>query len=507
MLKRHEFNKIKQLQAKDIGPTAISRIIGCDEKTVRRWMQRDHYGKESVADESAGKLDPFKEEIRARLHEFPLYTSQKLYQIIEDVGYTGGYTLVKDYVRQVRPPKMKAHGEYEWPIGECGQVDFGPCGLIRVGDTFKQVHVFVMVLSWSRMLYLEFVLRQSMEHFLACHWNAFEFFGSMPRTLRPDCCKTAVIDHTADGKPIYNPRYEDMAGYCGISLDACDPYSPYQKGQVENGIKYVKGNFLCGINLKTMTLDRVNAEARKWRDDTANVRNHRTTGQRPLTMFSKEKAYLVQLPINPYDCSVIKSVAIDKQARFAFESNRYSVPPTYASLKANLHILPDQLRVYYDGRLIASHLRVYEARSRPIVHPDHDRQFSLKEKKKRTQATIMRFIRLDPVAEDYYKGLERKQLNAAHHVRKILAIADQCDHDALVRALRDAHESNAYSSDYIANLVTWRKSLTPLSSPLHLQRHEDLLELTFEESDIDLYQKCIPNQKDMTNDISPDTLD
>lgn len=497
MLKRHEYREIRRLREAGLGVLEIARTVGRDEKTVRRWMDRPTYGKETPKTEPKSSiLDPFKEEIRGILHGRPTCKAQTIFQRIAGNGYEGKYGLVKEYVRSVRPPKSKASGEYRWEKGESAQVDFGECGRVRVGNELKKVYVFVMVLSWSRMLYLRFTLRQSMEHFLDGHRRAFDFFGSAPRELRPDCCKTAVIGHDAEGKPIYNPRYEDMADHYGTGLDACDPHSPQQKGRVENGIKYVKGNFLDDVDPTSMTLDRLNREAEKWRDEVANVRKHRTTRQQPLILFGQERPHMIDLPLNPYDCAVVRTVSVDKQARFSFESNRYSAPPTFSSVRANLHLLPETLRLYYEGRLIASHPRAYDRRAEPIVHPDHLKRFEVAERKRRARETILRFVRLGPVAELYYEGLKNKQLDPVAHLRKILAVAERCDHDDLIRALRDAHEHGAYASDYVANLIDWRRKLAPENSPLHLPRHADLLELTFDQVCVDLYQKRIPTGKE-----------
>ena len=493
MLSAGEFLRLKELQRKGLSARQVGERMGRSERSVRDWFKVERYERAQPV-RRPGMLDPFKGEIRMWLHEYEGYTAQQLFQKIQVSGYVGGYTAVKDYVRQVRPArKVQAHGEYDWQPGECAQVDYGECGLIRVGNELQKVSVFSMVLSWSRMMYLEFVMRESMTFFLTCHQNAFEFFGAVPRAFRPDCAKVAVIGHTPvpDKKPIYNSRYEEFAAYHGAALKACEPRSGWQKPGVERGIGYIKINFLNGLDLSQYTLDRLNREGRDWLEDTANVRKHATTKERPLARFPKERAAMLRLPVNPYDCSVIKHPAVDKQARFQFEGNRYSVPPLYHGIRINLHILPDRLLAYYNGRLLAKHKRIYEKATKPIVLPEHERSLKRHEARERTRRLILRFLKLGPIAETYYHHLCDRHLAPETHVRKIMSLAQLYGADKVTTALADSHLGGAYSSDYIHNLLTARRKIRELTSPLQLQRNQDLLDLQLDEPDLTQYDRYL----------------
>lgn len=493
MLSAGEFNRIKQLQSEGLSARQVAERVGRSERSVRSWFKVGRYERAQPV-KRGSVLDPFKGEIRMWLHEYEGFTAQQLFQKIQASGYTGGYTTVKDYVRSVRPPKkQEAHGEYDWQPGECAQVDFGNCGMIRVGNELRKVSVFSMVLSWSRMMYLEFILRESMEFFLACHQSAFEFFGAVPKALRPDCAKVAVIGHTPppQKKPIFNPRYEEFAGFHGATIKPCNPRSGWQKPGVERGIGYIKINFLNGLDLSEYTLDRLNREGRNWLEATANVRKHGTTKEKPLARFPQERAAMLRLPFNPYDCSVIKHPNVDKQARFQFEGNRYSVPPLYHSIRINLHILPDKLLAYYNGKLLAKHKRVYEKTPKPIVLPEHARPLKRHEARERTRRLIFQFLKLGPIADTYYSGLCDRFLSPQEHVRKIMSLAQLYGADKLTRALQDSHECGAYSSDYIHNLLAGRRKMSQLTSPLQLQRNQDLLEIEFDEPDLSQYDRYL----------------
>ncbi|MCP4364962.1 MAG: IS21 family transposase [Planctomycetes bacterium] len=497
MISLHEFHRLKQLQKLGLTVPQIAQQMKRDEKTVRLWHSRDQYER-PVRGGNGSILDPYKAEIHTLLYEYERYTAQQLFQKVGRLGYEGGYTLVKEYVRKIRPPRREeAHGDYHPEPGQCGQVDFGHCGLIRVGKELKKVYVFVMVLSWSRMMYLKFILRENMEHFLTCHQKAFEFFGAVPQTLRPDCCKVAVLGHDAEGNPIYNPRYLDFALHHGCTLDACAPRKPYRKPSVENGIGYVKINFLNGLDLSQYTLEHLNREGRVWLQETANIRKHRTTNERPLARFRKEREAMVELPQNPYDCGIICTPYVDKQARFSYEGNKYSVPKLYHRLRINLHVHPDKLLAYYKGLLIAKHTRIYEKRSKPIILPEHEKSLKRHEAKERTRRLICRFTSLGSIAETYYHQLCKRHLNPVSHVRKIMALAEVHATEKVLRALEDSHVGGAYGSDYIHNLLAARSKLIQLTSPLHLARNQDLLDLEIDPPDLNQYDHYIkrnPNQ-------------
>ena len=185
-------------------------------------------------------------------------------------GYTGGITIVKDYVHQVRPPRTPAFLTLSFAPGECAQVDWGQFGSINVGNTRRRLSFFVMVLCYSRMLYVEFTVSETMEHFLACHANAFAFFGGVPGKVMVDNLKTAVLQRIVGQAPVFNPRYKDFADHYGFTIAPCGVGQAHEKGRVENAVGYVKKNFLAGLELTDFAL--VNPAARQWLD---------TRGQRP----------------------------------------------------------------------------------------------------------------------------------------------------------------------------------------------------------------------------------
>jgi transposase len=168
----------------------IADELRLDPKTVAKWVPRTSYQRRQSAKRSS-KLDPFKGQIVGLLERHP-YTAQQVLQQIKTHGYAGGYSILKAFVRLVRPVRKPAFLMLAFAAGECAQVDWGSYGSITVGSTRRRLSFFVMVLCYSRMMYLEFTLSEGMEQFLSCHRHALEFFGGSPAKVMIDNLKTSI---------------------------------------------------------------------------------------------------------------------------------------------------------------------------------------------------------------------------------------------------------------------------------------------------------------------------
>ena len=214
------YARLRHLQEdKGLTPTQIARELGLDERTVRRWLAAKQFLPRKAVDRSS-KLDPFKDTVIRMIESYP-YSAQQVLQRLREEGFTGGYTIVKQFVRKVRPKRTKAFLTLAFAPGECAQVDWGSYGVIRVGETMRRLSFFVMVLCHSRQMYVEFTVSQAMEQFLTCHQNAFHAFGGVPARIMVDNLKSAVLTHAAGEAPVFNPRYLAFAQYHGFTISAC----------------------------------------------------------------------------------------------------------------------------------------------------------------------------------------------------------------------------------------------------------------------------------------------
>ena len=369
--------------------------------------------------------------------------------------------------------------------GECAQVDWGEYGSVNVGSTRRRLSFFVMVLCYSRLMYVEFTVSQKMEHFPGCHQNAFHYFGAVPKKVMVDNLKSAVLQRLMGRAPVFNPRYVDFSRHYGFHIAACNVGQGHEKGRVENGVGYVKKNFLNGLQIPDFSA--VNPAARQWLESIANVRVHGETHEKPVKRFQTEKAALQPLPAMPYDVGVIRSVRASNRFRVTLDTNRYSVPAEYASTPLTLKATPECLFVYHQDKLIARHVRCYD-RHQDLEQPDHPRELLAYRRKAYEQTLLRRFPTLSPKAERYYQEMQQRRLNPRHHLRQILAPGEIHGVDRVARAIEDAFTFQAFSSEYIANLLEQRERFRPEPGALHLTRRQDLLDLEIAEPDLKIYE-------------------
>lgn len=491
MIDYEQWCKLKQLAQRDhLNAAQIGRALGLAPRTVRKWLAEPYRPRRRV--ERASVLDPFKGRVMGMLKEHP-YSAVQVLGVLREEGFSGGITIVKDYIQQIRPRTREAYLTLSFAPGECAQVDWGSWQTVPVGGTRRRLSFFVMVLAYSRMLYVEFTLGQGQEHFLACHRRAFEFFGGIPAKIMCDNCKTAVLSHPPGLAPTLNARYADFAAHHGFAVKACGVRKANEKGIVENAVGYVKHNFLAGRPIGQF--ESLNPAVGLWLEQVANVRLHGRTGRRPLDLFVAEKPLLKPLPAHAYDCATVGSVAVDRQFRVHVDANRYSVPAAYAGRRLLLKLHADRLRLHDGEKLVAEHLRSYE-RNRDFECPEHARPVLERKRRADEQHLLQRFLSLSPQAEAYYRELAERKISWRLHLRKIVALADVYGAEPVAEALDAARTYHAYASDYIASILEQRSRLLPEPGPLQLSRKRDLLELELPAPDLSVYAPLNPGESD-----------
>src|SRR6266849_4372573 len=437
-----------------------ARALGLHPQTVATWLARSRF--EPRRSRPRGSvLEPFKPRVTRLLDTHP-YSAQQIFQRLREEGYRGGMTVLRDYIRRIRPTKRPVYLKLHFAPGECAQVDWGCYGTVAVGNTRRRLSFFVMVLAFSRQMFVEFTVSQTMEHFLACHQHGFAAFGGVPSKIMVDNLKSAVLQRLAGAAPVFNPRYLDFARHHGFAIEACNVARGNEKGRVESGVGYVKKNFLHGLELTDFST--IHAAAQVWLDTVANVRIHGETQQRPVDLLAQERPRLGPLNPHPYDIALTSTSVASSQFRITLDTNQYSVPAAYAHRRLTIKAYPDRVCIYFDNRLIAQRSRARE------------------------QRLMMHFLALSPDATAYYDGLEQRRLNARHHVRKILALAEIYPADAVARAITDGLAFQAFSAEYITNILEARARALPEPGPLQLTRRHDLLDIDIAPPDLNAYE-------------------
>ncbi len=209
--------------------------------------------------------------------------------------------------------------------------------------------------------------------------------------------------------------------------------------------------------------------------------------RRPADLLARERPHLQPLNPHPYDIAQTTSSVASSQFRIALDTNRYSVPAAYAHRRLTVKAYPDRVCIYFDGKLIARHPRRY-GRHEDIEDPDHAKALIAQRHRAKEQRLMLRFLALSPDAQAYYDGLEQRRLNARNHLRKILALAEVYPADLVARAISDGLAFQAFSAEYVTNILEARARALPEAGPLQLTRCQDLLDIDIAPPDLSAYE-------------------
>ena len=469
----------------------IAKHLAVDAKTVRRAIALKRFEPRRASAPRPSLVDAFKDSIRALLERHANLSLVRVEAEVRAMGYVGSHTILGDFVRSIRVRKApEAFLRIDFPPGDAAQVDWAACGSILVEGKPRRLSAFLFVLCHSRLLYVEFTFCEQLEVFLACHERAFAAAGGVCRRVLYDNLRSVVLAHVGSDVR-FNSRFLDFSAHYGFKPVACAPYRPNEKGRVENSVKYLKQNFLEGRTFAS--LEEANHAVRRWLDEVANVREHRTTKRRPIDMLPEEQPLLAPLPHAPYDTRVVKTVRASSLCRVTFEGNDYSVPPAYATRTLTLKATATELTLYAASEQIARHVRDI-GRGHDIVDPAHVKALVDRKRRGERGATVHRFTALGPAAATYLQGLVKAEISLYRHLKKILHLVDRFGREEVVGAIEHAQGFGAFGADYVERIVIERrrrrKAPEPLG-PLSLPRSLDLEGITLEEIDLSLYDHLL----------------
>jgi len=344
-----------------------------------------------------------------------------------------------------------------------------------VGQTHRQVRFFVMVLCYSRLLYVEVPVSQTMAHFLACHQHAFEVFGGIPHKVMVDNRTSAVLKRAVGDAPVLHPTSLDVAPHHGFPIAPCNVGKGNDNGRVENGVGSVNKHVLAGLAIPDCSA--LNPAARHGLDTVAKVRLPGETHAQPTVLWHPERPALRPVPLQPCDIATGSQVHASRQLRLTVETKRSSVPAQYASHALTLQTSPERRCISLGDQRMARHAR-RDDRHTDVEAPAHPKPLLEQRKKARDHNVFMCFLALSPRAEAYSLPLEARRLNPHHHVRTLGALSDSDTPEAGARAMEEALVYEAFSSAYSATLVEPRAQCPPAARARHLPRRGALLDVS-----------------------------
>ena len=355
MLGGSDVIEVVRLHAEGLGVRAIAKRLGLSRNTVRKYVREPRVPVYGPRSRSPSKLAPFLPWLTERTQADGVWNSVRLLRELRERGYVGGRTILKDYLRPLRPPATPSVVvRYEVPPGVEAQVDFGVFPYVDASGRRQRVLAFVMVLSFSRALYVEFVTQQDLSTLLRCHLHAFAAFGGVPQRILYDNMKTVVLERDGE-RVVFHPRLLDFALLSGFTPRACRPYRAQSKGRVERSIRYLRDSFWP---VDFTDLVDLNRQVNAWVAGVANLREHGTLKRRPIDLLAEERPHLLPLrPSSTFEGLLVEERKVGRDAFVAFEGNRYAVPWRFAGRHVSVAATEAHVLIRDGHELVVTHPR------------------------------------------------------------------------------------------------------------------------------------------------------
>lgn len=441
----------------------LSRRFQIGRNTVRRIL-RAHKGRREGGHDllknrplrRASKLDEFEPKIKKLLSKYPRITGVRIYEDLKEAGYTGGVTILRERLSELRKPQREPVIRFETEPGKQGQMDWSPYTINFKRTGKSRVQCFSYILGFCRRQYIDFTVRHDFYSLIRRHQDAFEYYGGVPRECLYDNEKTIVLRWEC-GRPVFNPAFTNFITHYNCKPIACRPASPQTKGKIEAPFNYVEKNLLGGREFQDM--QDLRATARWWLKEKSDLHIHNTTKRAPIELFmQQEQSALQPLPLHPYDTSEVVLQVCGDDSFVIFETNRYSVPSDSIADIVSIKATDHEINIYSpELQLIAHHERQPAGLGRRVETPEH---FKTKRIKYGLEPVRDAFMALGEAAEEFLGGLiERHPRNCGFHARYILRLKERYQSEDIHKALKHALRYEAFEGRAIERIL--RAKATP----------------------------------------------
>lgn len=459
MLGEAMYTTIQTLWKKGLSKAEISRATGHDWKTVSKVIRRQEQG-QSWPDKKPHPclLDPYKDRVIELIDQG--LSAVRIHEELSAVGVRAAYPTVKKYVAKIRKREDIFIRIHTNPAEEA-QVDFGYVGYTpdNAGKR-RKTWVFNMRLSYSRLDFYKKVYDQRVETFIECHIEAFKYFGGVPETVRIDNLKAAILEANFY-EPVYQRLYKNFADHYGFRSVPCRIYRPNDKGKVESGIKYGKGNFFAG---RTFTDgDDLDRQLYNWQENTCNSRIHGTTRKIPREVFeAEEKKLLRSLPSEEFNMSEGGTRKVYHDCHIYVKRNYYSVPFEYVGKEVEIELSKTMLKIYHNNKTVAIHQRLSGEGlfSTTNSHYPKYKMYSDTENQERYQA---RMAGIGSYAEQmFFAIVQRQPKDWTRSVQGILSLTKKYPEGIVDSACKRALAFKVYKYQTVKNICVNGSYVLPL---------------------------------------------
>jgi len=465
----------------------IASELGVHPDAVRNAIESERF--KSAKPLGASVVDPYIEFLRQTLDQHPRLRATRLYQMIRDRGYRGSVVQLRRTVARLRPQSREPFLQLHSFPGEQAQVDWASFGHVMVGRAKRALSCFVMTLSYSRALYLEFFFDQTMENFLRGHVHAFAYWSGQPRVILYDNLKSAVLERR--GNQIqFHPRLIELSAHYHFAPRPCQVRAGNQKGRVERVIRYVRDSFWAGRTFTTLA--ECNRQALLWRDQVAHQRRWPGDDARTVAdVFAAEQPLLLAPPLHPFSTDRMEAARSAKTIYVRFDLNDYSIPPDAVGRQLTLVASDRTVRILDGSYQIAEHARSYD-RHQLVLDPAHQ-EAVLRSKRKAFHSTPGgRLEQAVPESRILVDLAFANGESAGAQTAQLLRLLEQYGATALRRAIAEALERNTPRASSVAFLLRRQPRSSPLS--LDLSRHPQAQSLEIRPHDLKTYDQLARNK-------------
>jgi transposase len=397
------------------------------------------------------KVDPYIPFLLETFAKFPALCASRLFQMVRERGYPGRPDHFRRVVSRLRPPRpAEAFLRLRTLPGEQAQVDWASFGTVRIGAAVRRLFAFVMVLSWSRQVFLRFSLSSAMPSFLRGHVEAFAFFGGVARVLLYDNLKSAVLERVGDAIH-FNPTILELAAHYRFEPRPVAPARGNEKGRVERTIRYVRDSFFAARTWRDV--DDLNAQALAWCTGIAAERRfHEDASRTVADAFVEEQPRLLPLPADAFPALERVDVEVGKTPYVRFDLNDYSVPHDRVRRTLVVVASPETLRVLDGLTVVATHARSWD-RGQQLEDPAHIKDLVDRKARARTSRGVDRLARAAPSARILLARAAERGGNLGNITSRLLAVLDAVPAAELEAAIAAAIARDAPSVGAVRQLL------------------------------------------------------
>ncbi len=449
-----ERQRILELHSHRYGMRQIALRLSRDRKTIRRILEKERVLRRDLP--QPNKLDPFRDIIREKVGK--RLTATRILREIRQQGYTGGRTILTDYIRSIRAesvPRRRIKRRFETQPAEESQVDWTVYTVPIAGQP-QRVHALVCELACSRKAHVHFYRNERQPTLLEGLARAFEALGGVTQRVVFDSMSTIVLGRIGtNGKPIWHPRFIEFAQYYAFHPFLCKVRDPDRKGRAENFLWFLERSFVRGSEFSSF--EELNERVRDWLDEVANRRVHGTTGLIPDEAWLAERDLLIRLPDKRFAVHQDAVRQVGPDATIWIYGTPYTIPAHLAQRSAvAVRLYAEHFEVLNRAGNVAFSRRYVENQDKRKLQIDASHYAALPRREAGASATRIDelFLKRFPQLAALVEGIaQRMKALAPVHLRALWRLADTYGEEAFLHAARRSLEYRRFNAEAVRRIL------------------------------------------------------